>query len=209
VTRVPTAHVDASAPHEDGEPALGERPLTLVDIARVLGGSAGVGRSGDGIAIRAWRDDLTLLDEALTYARSVLAADLAVLSHPPLGAGDAQALVDQLPGVLVGNPAGDRATEAGADELEALDFDLDLDLDLNFAESLFMRTDHLLAPHHQMATVDLSVPAARARVRALVEEQIAILTERQAAVQARLQQIRAVIIRQYRDSLAPREDQTA
>ncbi len=42
----------------------------------------------------------------------------------------------------------------------------------------------------------------------LVEEQLTVLTERQAAVEARLQQIRAVIIRRYRDDEAPAHDGT-
>ena len=36
-----------------------------------------------------------------------------------------------------------------------------------------------------------------------------MLTERQAAVEARLQQIRAVIFRRYRDAAAPARDQPA
>ena len=76
-------------------------------------------------------------------------------------------------------------------------------------EGLFARTDHLLAAHREMARVDLSSTAATTRVRLLVEEQLAILTERQAAVEARLQQIRAVIIRRYRLAAAPARDRPA
>ena len=53
-----------------------------------------------------------------------------------------------------------------------------------------------------MARVDLSSAVATAGVRALIEDQLALLTERQAAVEARLQQIRAVIIRRYREGVA-------
>jgi hypothetical protein len=59
-----------------------------------------------------------------------------------------------------------------------------------------------------MARVDLSSAVATAGVRALLEEQLGLLTERQAAVEARLQQIRAVIIRRYREGAAA-HDQSA
>ena len=57
--------------------------------------------------------------------------------------------------------------------------------------------------------MDLSSAAATGRVRVLVEEQLEILTERQAAVEARLQQIRAVIIRRYRLAADPARDRPA
>ena len=55
--------------------------------------------------IRAWRDDLTLVLEALTYARAILSADVAILRHAGRGGGeDANSLVDDLPGVLGSAP---------------------------------------------------------------------------------------------------------
>ena len=57
--------------------------------------------------------------------------------------------------------------------------------------------------------MNLSSPAAAARVRVLVEDQLTILTERQAAVEARLQQIRAVVIRRYRDDMAQAREEPA
>ncbi len=199
---MPTAHTDAHGSRED-EDLLEDRPITLIDIARVLGRSAGVGRSGDALLIRAWRDDLTLIDEALTYARSVLAADLAILTQAgPRAAVDPETVIEDLPAILASGRGEGQGSGGGGEELE-------LDLELNFDEGLFVRTDHLLAPHREMARIDLAVPGARARVVAIVEEQLAILTERQAAVEARLQQIRAVIIRQYRDAAASPQDQSA
>ena len=93
--------------------------------------------------------------------------------------------------------------EAQWPEHGAVDADPDID------EGLFIRTDHLLAAHREMARVDLASSAARIRVLELVEEQLAMLTERQAAVEARLQQIRAVIFRRYRDGVASAQDQPA
>ena len=69
------------------------------------------------------------------------------------------------------------APEAQWPEHGAVDPDPDID------EGLFIRTDHLLVAHREMARVDLASSAARIRVLELVEEQLAMLTERQAAVE--------------------------
>jgi hypothetical protein len=193
-----SAHYHRDEADHAGALSLQDRPLNLVDIARVLGGSAGVDRLDD-VPIRAWRDDLTVIRDALSYARGILAADVAILTEAGLPrVAERLEIVDHLPGVLVS-----RAPETERLEREASGFDPDID------EGLFVRTDHLLAPHREMARVDLSSLAARARVLEMVEEQLAMLTERQAAVEARLQQIRAVIIRRYRDAVVSAHDQTA
>ena len=181
-----------------GELSLHMQPIDLVDIGRVLGESAKAERLGD-IPVRAWRDDLTVIRDSLSYARAVLAADVAILTESGSSVTtETQRVVNDLPGLLA---AVDPDPEWP--DQDVLDPDPDID------EGLFVRTDHLLATHREMARVDLTSPAARARVLELVEEQLAMLTERQAAVEARLQQIRAVIFRRYRDAAAPAHDQTA
>src|ERR1700742_2292214 len=101
---VPTAHAHPGDGVGGVEPpglALLDRPLDLVDIGRVLGASANVERLGEGAPIRHWRDDLTLIREALSYARSVLLADLAILAPP--GASEATGgrdVVGELPALL-------------------------------------------------------------------------------------------------------------
>lgn len=193
---VPTAHAHPGDGVGGVEPpglALLDRPLDLVDIGRVLGASANVERLGEGAPIRHWRDDLTLIREALSYARSVLLADLAILAPP--GASEATGgrdVVGELPALLA---TGDQ----GWPEAGTAPIDLESD-ELDFDEGLFVRTDHLLAPHREMAQVDLTSAVAANRVRAHIEEQLAMLTDRQAAVEARLQQIRAAIFRRYRDA---------
>jgi hypothetical protein len=191
--------------HADGEGAVdlsrGDRPIDLIDIARALGESSNIERLG-GAVIRAWRDDLTLIQESLSYALTILAADVAILSQPrseetTLGR-DAR---DEPPSRLSSNAAGDQWS---AEDLEDLE-----DLEVAFDEGLFARTDQLLRVHREMARVDLSSAAATAGALALVEEQLAILTERHAAVDARLQQIRAVIIRRYQQAAAPARDRPA
>jgi hypothetical protein len=196
---VPSAHAHAQGDEDDDAagPALRDRPIDLVDIGLLLGASTHVERPG--APVRAWRDDLTLIREALDYARSILAADVAILAR----AGAPQpkerpAVVDDLPNVLADSPHEGLWSEPD-----------DEGSDLEFDEGLFIRTDHLLALHGGMAGVDLSSPAATGRIRAQMEEQLGLLTERQAAVEARLQQIRAVIIRAYQAAAAPAREQPA
>jgi hypothetical protein len=196
---VPAAHAHAQGDEDDdaGDLALRDRPIDLLDISVLLGASAHVERPG--APVRAWRDDLTLIREALDYARSILAADVAILSRA--GAPrpkERPALVDELPNMLAGRTRENQWPEPD-----------DAGSDLEFDEGLFIRTDHLLALHGAMAGVDLTSPAATGRVRQQVEEQLDLLTERQAAVEARLQQIRAVIIRAYQAAAAPARDQPA
>lgn len=193
-----SAHTYRDEADKAGELSLHMQQIDLVDIGRVLGESAKAERLGD-ILVRAWRDDLTVIRDSLSYARAVLAADVAILTESgPSVTTETQRVVDDLPGVLA---AVDPDPEWP--DQDVVDPDPDID------EGLFVRTDHLLASHREMARVDLTSPAARARVLELVEEQLAMLTERQAAVEARLQQIRAVIFRRYRDAAAPAHDQTA
>ena len=185
-------------PDEAGELSLHTQPIDLVDTGRVLGESAKVERLGD-IPVRAWRDDLTVIRDSLSYARAVLAADVAILTESGLSTTtETQHVVADLPGLLAAV-----APDSQWPAQDVVDPDPDID------EALFVRTDHLLAAHREMARVDLTSPAARTRTLESVEEQLAMLTERQAAVEARLQQIRAVIFRRYRDAAAPAHNQTA
>ena len=143
-----------------------------------------------GAAIRAWRDDLTLVLESLSYARAILAADVAILRSPartrPPAARD---VVDDAPRQPARRA---RARTSGPSP----------------------RTCEDLEPGHRRGPLRPHGPTPggppgdgpggplvravrRAGALAQVEEQLGVLTERQAAVEARLQQIRAVILRRY------------
>jgi hypothetical protein len=195
----PVPSVEARAQDDDDDRddvAAGDRPIDLVDIARALGESANLERLGQRAPIRAWRDHLTLIRDSLSYAIDVLTADVAVLSRPSS---------EQTAEVLnaVPEPQGERASGPGEGPWPPLDLE---DFDVVIDEGLFARTDQLLTAHREMALVDLSSASATADVLALVQEHLAILTERHAAVDARLQQIRAVIIRHYRQAATPIRD---
>jgi hypothetical protein len=196
---VPAAHAHA---HGDDDPGAGEtppdRPILLVDIDRMLEGSANVDHLGPGAPLRTWRDELTVVLQALRYARTILAGDVAILRHRSAGnAVDEQSLADHVPRILA-SPRGSHET---AGELDDLDDEGELDFDL----AIFDRTDQLLSTHHQMARVDLTSQVDVARVLAAVDEQLAGLTTRQEAAEARLHQIRAAIIRQYQEANPPQD----
>jgi hypothetical protein len=170
----------------------------LIDIDRLLDGSADVDHL-DHEALRTWRGDLTLVMESLTYARAILVADVAILRHSSAAViADGQSVVDDLPEVLESDPRGDQAPGSGDEEG-----------DVELGEDLFSRTDELLSAHQEMAAVDLSSPFDVAGSLAVIEEQLAALTERQDAVEARLQQIRAAVIRRYEEGEASAHDQPA
>ena len=192
---MPSAHAHL---HEDDEfgpedLAADERPILLADIDRVLGESAVLERTRGASPIRVWRDELTLALESLAYARSILEADVAILRHslgdpPP----ELRAVVDDLPAIMGaprrGAPRSDR--EHDVDEADEGDgFDL----------GVFLRSDRLVAAHERMATIDLSSPEDAGQALRELETELRELTARQEAVEVRLQQIRAAIIRQYQE----------
>ncbi len=65
------------------------------------------------------------------------------------------------------------------------------------------RSEQLVAPHGEMAGVDLTSPADVRRVLGTLEDQVAELVSREAAVEARLGDIRAAIIRHYEEGAIP------
>jgi hypothetical protein len=205
MTGTPRSHAHGSEGEDLAEPPLRDRPIDLIDIGRALGTSANLERLGDG-AIRAWRDDLTLIRESLTYARTVLAGDVAILSQSgSLGGTEPETVADELSRML--GTGADEPRRSDPDDGEI--FDPSFEENLVFDDGLFLRADHLVAAHQEMARVNLSSAGAVARVRELLEGQLAILSEREAAVEARLQQIRALVIRRYRMAVAPVHDQPA
>ena len=126
--------------HADGEgaadPSLQDRPIDLIDIARALGESSNIERL-DGATIRAWRDELILIRESLSYARTILAADVAILSQSRSeGTTAGRDVVDELPSRLTSSPGEEQWSAEDLADLE--------DLEVAFDEGLFARTDQLL-----------------------------------------------------------------
>ncbi|MGO8824564.1 MAG: hypothetical protein ACLQU9_04920 [Acidimicrobiales bacterium] len=176
------------------------RPLRLTDIDRLLRDSANVEHAGPAAPIRAWRDELTLVLESLDYAETVLGGDVEILRHALANrAPDAQGLVQDLPRVMAGSLWGDGwSTRGGTDlatSMEAAPIREGWEDDWD----VFTRSDLLMSAHQQMAYTDLTSRVDVQRVLRSVLEQLANLALRRETVEARLQEIRAAIIQQYRD----------
>lgn len=168
-------------------------PVGLDDIDRLLEESSLASTPAGAPSVRAWRDDLALVLEALRYARAILAGDVAILRHALGVEGTSQeTIVAALPAVLGARPGGD-----GWSDPAPLDPDVDLDPDV------FTRADDLVSVHDEMAGVDLGDPHDVAPVLELIEDTLVAVTAYQAAVELRLQQIRGVILRQYVEGVIP------
>ena len=118
---VPSGHTDAAGDdaHDGADLSLRNHPITLVDIDRLLEVSADVERAGPGTPIRAWRDDLTLVLEALSYARAILSADLVILRHAGVTGGEqAKRLLDDVPGVLGAGPEAEQSSHPAGGSAE-------------------------------------------------------------------------------------------
>ncbi len=187
------AHEDDTESNGSTETPARERPISFGDIDRVLEASAGVADSAGASPVRAWRDALTLALESLRYARTILATDVKILRHAMATEGpDDQAVVDDLPAIVT---AGALSEERPSTDDPAPGTELD--------PSVFVRSDPLLSAHQEMARTDLSSPGAVARTLQTLEEQLVAVTERETAVGHRLAQIRATIVRQYKDGAVP------
>ena len=201
---MPSVHAHAQGghgPHTWGL-SLPDRPILLVDIDRLLETSADVELLGRGGPITTWRDALTSILELLTYARAILAGDVAILRHRVTGEAVAdESVVDYLPRVLASPEAFTEGADRADDEWD--------EWETEFDPAVFDRADQLLSAHHEMARVDLASPADVARVLALVEEQLGSLTSRQQAVEVRLRQIRVAMIRQFQEDAPPAREQPA
>ncbi len=71
---------------------------------------------------------------------------------------------------------------------------------------IFVRSDWLMAAHQEMAHADLSSRDEVTRVLGELEAQLNDLAQRHEAVEVRLQEIRAAIVRQYKDGRVPARD---
>ncbi len=109
-------------------------------------------------------------------------------------------LVDDVPGVLGTGPEAEQSSSATSGHPEP---------EPELSGDLFTRADELVAAHQEMAEVDLTSAFDVAGSLAVVEEELAALTERQRGVEARLAEIRAAVIRQYQEGPGTARDQPA
>ena len=204
---MPSGHADAADgdAHDGADLSLRNHPITLADIDHLLEVSADVERRGQGAPIRVWRDDLTLVLEALSYARAILSADLVILRQAGATGGEqAKRLLDDVPVVPGAGPEAGQSSHPTGGPTEP-----EPEPEPELSEDLFSRADQLLAAHQEMAEVDLTSAFDVAGSLAVIEEELAALTECQHQVEARLQEIRAAVIRQYQEGPGTARDQPA
>jgi hypothetical protein len=194
---VPTAH--AQVPDDEPDPSaprvssFRSRPVGLADIDHLLEASSGVATSRGATPVRAWRDDLALVLDALRYARAILAADVGILRHALAAGGSSEkTVIDELPKVLGARSWGDGWSEPSDPEATS-----EIDPDV------FVRAGELVAAHQEMAAVETSSPEEVARVLGHLEDRLVEITARQDAVELRLREIREAIVRQYREGVVP------
>ncbi len=173
----------------------GEGPIFLADVDQVLEESKCAGHAC-ATAVRSWREDLTLARECLAYARSVLTSDVGILRHclADSGSGPETILAD-LPAAMASGESGDGGSDGGASELSS-----------TMLHQVFARSDALMSAHDEMARTDLTSPEEVRRLLEAIHDQINGLEQRQVAVAARLQQLRAAIIRLYHEGSLPTPD---
>jgi hypothetical protein len=171
-------------------------PILLADIDRALEDSARVEHAGRGEPIREWRDRLAVALDSLAYARTVLSADVGILRHRLASGPDADTeLADDLSHAMSSRPWGKGwSAPCGTEGHSQADWEI------------FARSDRLMSTHEEMAHVDLSARDDVVRVIHRMEKQLADLGRRQEAVQSRLHEIRAAIVRQYEAGAVTTED---
>ena len=195
------AHPHAQGKREAGDRipvlALLDEPIRLADIDRVLEDSAAVTEANVKAPVRIWRDDLAVALESLNYARSVLTSDVDIVRHCLGSEEPAEAdVVDLLPRIVGGATSTDDVAPGG----EATDADTGIGSPMHAAEvdwTVCTRSDLLMTAHEEMARADLSSPEELTRVLKDLEAQLSDLARRQGAVEGRLRQVRAAIVRQY------------
>jgi hypothetical protein len=183
---------DALGDHDDQT----RGPILLTEIDRALQESAAVEDAGRDQPIRAWRDELAVALESLAYAQAVLSADVGILRHRlSVEDQDRPALVDDLPHAMSTRPWGKGwSAPCGREGPSRADWEI------------FARSDQLMSAHEEMARIDLSSRDDVSRVLHSMEHQLIDLHRRQEAVESRLQEIRAAIVRQYEDGAVTAED---
>jgi hypothetical protein len=191
VIRVSSAQVYPHA-HGEGERLLPmvDEPIRLADIDRVLEDSAAVAEANVKAPVRIWRDELAVVLESLNYARSVLTSDVNIVRHcldsEESGAAE---VVDLVPRLLSADNAATEVTAESAYESGLDDVETDW--------TVCTRSDLLMTAHEEMARADLSSPADLTRILKDLEAQLSDLARRHDAVEGRLHQVRAAILRQY------------
>ena len=192
-----------------GALAHGDGQIDVEDIDRVLRDSVGLcaDTADDIAALREWREDLSVARATLAYARDILAADVALLHHcltvrsaRRSSSHNLDDLIVELPSLLTS--ATPFRSDGGVTGPEPAESDRPGHGVVDIA-AIVARSDHLISAHRDMAGTDLSSADALAHTLGELETELTTLAERQGAVATRLQEMRAVVLRQYAERSGP------
>jgi hypothetical protein len=184
---MPSAQAQAHNPEDDVTAERAVPPLHLGDVDDLLLQSARAARVGSDVPVRAWRDELTEALAVLTYAETVLAGDAALLHHClATGPFDHKQVLDGLARAVAGDDVPDAVRPGLTDD-----------------DAVFARADRLLSVHERMASADLTRRQVVRRLLDDVECELVEVAARRLQVDARLANIRAAVIRQYREGNVP------
>jgi hypothetical protein len=184
---MPSAQAQAHNPQDHFTADQGVPPLLLADVDDLLLQSARAARAGSAAPVRAWRDELAEALAVLTYVETVLSGDSALLRHClATGPFDHKQVLDGLARAVVGEGESDAVMPGLTDD-----------------DTLFARADRLLLVHERMAGADLTRRHDVLRLLDDVESELVEVAARRIQVDARLANIRAAVIRQYREGNVP------
>jgi hypothetical protein len=184
---MPAAQAQAHNPQDDVTADHGVPPLLLADVDDLLLQSARAARAGSAAPVRAWRDELNEALAVLTYVETVLSGDAALLRHClATGPFDHKQVLDGLARAVAGDGEPDAVMRGLTDD-----------------DTLFARADRLLLVHERMAGADLTRRQDVLRLLDDVECELVEVAARRIQVDARLANIRAAVIRQYREGNVP------
>ena len=171
--------------------------LTLSDVDELLHTTSSSDPSVPPDRIRSWRDEFAHMAVLLSYARHVLSVDVEVLrSIAEDPARDLQTLVDDLPRLLATSSIGG-GWSLSPDSVATMK---------SADGALVGEADGLLSAHSQLASTDLRTDQAIAGVLSDLESQLAQVTERLDLVEARVRDLRAVLVGLYKSGVADADD---
>jgi hypothetical protein len=167
------------------------------DIDRLLDSTSAVGAEAPAERIRAWRDQLAHVAVLLAYARHVLSVDIHVLRDAVETPGASfDAVVHSLPETLT------TASIGGGWSLSP-----DAPATMISAEQLVEgEADELLALHSRLVGADIARPGDVEPLLAELEVQLAWVTERWEAAEARLRRLQSELVTKYKTGEASVED---
>jgi hypothetical protein len=167
------------------------------DIDRLLDATSEVGPDLPAERIRAWRDQLAHVAVLLAYARHVLSVDVRVLRDAVDAPGSTfDAVVQALPETLT------TASVGGGWSLSP-----DAPATMHSAEQLVEgEADELLALHSRLVGSDIARPGDVEPLLAELEVQLAWVTERWEAAEARLRRLQSELVTKYKTGEASVDD---